>query len=376
MPLNHPLSPLAIGAVLMATPAWAEFRYDVGNGGSVLLYGQINPAFTSVDDGTQRYDNFADSATSNTRVGLRYTQPYGQNTFSFRFETSLGLPLTSEQSQTGSPNRVNAWRRQDLRHLDVSLRGEWGQVSFGQGSMAADGIAHNAASAVSAVLYQFTADGNAAFFFRTTAGALTPVTVESVFGDFDGARRGRLRYDSPNWNGFQVSVAHGQNVLADPRPDDWFSDIALRYDTEFTNGVELTAGMAYQYRDRPNAANTSSVIASATAMLPNGISLTAGYGTRTDRRPGRSDPSWSYGQIAYDRQFFNWGVTSVGIDYYNGRDFIVQQARSEAWGIGLLQEIEPINAEAYVTYRVHSYDTVAVDYQDIRSWLLGMRIRF
>lgn len=242
--------PLTIGAALSAAPALAEFKFEGLNGSTVLLYGQVNPAYASVDDGTQSYGNLVDSDTSNSRVGLRYSMPIEDMTFAFRFETALGLPLSSEFDQNGSTG-VDGWSRTDLRHIDLSLKGNWGKFSAGQGSMAADGAAEVNNAQVRAVLYQFTADANSLYQFRTSGGALSGITVGDVFGTFDGGRLGRVRYDSPEFAGFSVGVSYGQNILADPQPDDKFADIALRYENELSNGILLRGAVAYQNRDGP-----------------------------------------------------------------------------------------------------------------------------
>ncbi|MFT5006577.1 MAG: hypothetical protein ACI8YI_002204 [Paracoccaceae bacterium] len=79
---------MAAGAAQMAA---AEMRYENGSGGSVLLYGQFNPAYQMFDDGVAKQSTVVDNVHSNSRVGLWLRQPFGTNTFSFNFETGLGL---------------------------------------------------------------------------------------------------------------------------------------------------------------------------------------------------------------------------------------------------------------------------------------------
>lgn len=378
MRFNTSLSTLALGAAVVAAPAMAEFRFEGANGSSVTLYGQINPAYSSVDDGTDTYGNLVDSSTSGSRVGLRYNLPIEDMTFQFRFETALGLPASGEFDQNGSTG-VDGWSRTDLRHIDFSLAGDWGKVSAGQGSMAADGASTIAVSAVGAVLYQFTGDGNGLYQFRTDAGALSGNTIEDTFGDFGGSRRFRVRYDTPEFNGFSVAVAYGYNILDENADEDYYADIALNYANEFANGVEVLAAVAYQQRDRHQSEDTSSFVASGGVMLPNGLSVSAGYGSQTDDRAGRTDPNWYYAQVAYDKDFFGIGTTSFGIDYYEGSDFNSEGSTSKAMGVGVLQKYKiggNLDAEAYLTYRVHEFDEVATNYQDVNSVLVGTRIRF
>lgn len=64
------------------------------------------------------------------------------------------------------------------------------------------------------------------------------------------------------------------------------------------------------------------------------------------------------------------------MDYYNGSDFNTAGSSSEAWGAGVLQKVDSINTEFYLTYHTHSFEEVATTYQDQSSWLIGARVRF
>lgn len=359
----------ALGAPALAGPV-----YENDSGGTFTFYGQFNPAFSSVDDGVETNENFADSAVSNSRVGLRIMQPYGANTFRFRLETAFGFPQTSEYDQNGL-SEGGGWERTDLRHADFSLEGDWGRVSAGQGSMVADGVAEISLATVGAVLYQFTADGNGLYQFRDSTDALSGITVGDVFDNFDGSRRGRVRYDTPDFNGFSAGVAWGRDILTEGADDDDFIDIGVFYETEF--GIaEFEGGLAYQYRDREAGGETESVIGSAGIVLDNGVGFAVGLGSQDDSRDGQSDPSWYYVQATYDAEFLEIGTTSFGVDYYEGEDFDSDGSESQAWGIGVLQEIDDYNVQVYLTYREHSFEDDVEDYQDITSFLFGARWQF
>lgn len=56
--------------VALAGPGWAEMRYENATGGSALIYGQLNPAYQSFDDGVSSTDTLVDNGHSNSRVGL------------------------------------------------------------------------------------------------------------------------------------------------------------------------------------------------------------------------------------------------------------------------------------------------------------------
>lgn len=227
-----------------ALPAHAEFRYDTGNGGEVQLYGHLNPAYQMFDDGVSTTGTVVDSGHSPSRVGVWYRQPWGENQFSFNFETSLGLRSSGAVTQGFEPQGMNLQRR-SIRKVDFSLKtARLGTFSVGQGSMASDGVVHSDLSGTTLILYASVPDSAAAFRFRDSTGALTTRTIAGSFGDFDGGRRGRIRYDTPSFGGFSLSAAYGEEVLIQNATLKT-RDIALRFTGEF-DGTRVVAALGYK----------------------------------------------------------------------------------------------------------------------------------
>ncbi|MCA0927416.1 porin [Ruegeria profundi] len=367
------LSTVAILAATTAIPAMAELKYENNSGGYVLLYGQFDPVIVSVDDGEETETRLLDNDMSNSRVGLRLMQPYGSNEFMFRFETGLGLPSTATANQDGT--NTEGWSREDIRHVDFSLEGGYGKFSAGQGSMASDGAAETDLSYVGTALYSFTNDENGAFFYRGSDGILSDITVGDSADNFDGARRGRIRYDTPDFNGFSASIAYGQNILSSSDDDDYY-DIAISYGNTFANGVEFAASVAYAVRDFDDSSGErKDTIASGSVLLPNGLSFTAALGARDDTAEGASDPDYWYTKLAYEGDWIRWGKTGVGIDYFDGSDFDSEGSSTKSWGIAVVQRIDSINTDAYLKYRNHDFDDT-VDFDKNEAWVLGALWQF
>ena len=363
----------AVLAATTAIPAAAELKYENNSGGYVLLYGQFNPALISVDDGQQTETRVLDNDLSNSRVGLRLLQPFGQNEFTFRLETALGLPNSTEWNQLGT--NFSGWTREDIRHVDFALKGGWGKFSAGQGSMVADGAAEVDLSYVGTALYSFTNDENGGFFYRDTNGLLSGITVGDSSSNFDGARRGRVRYDTPEFSGFTAGLAYGQNILSSSDDDDYY-DVGVRYSNTFAGGVEFAAAVAYSVRSSDaNTGDRKDTIGSASVLLQNGLSFTAAAGTRSDDAAGASDPNYVYGKIAYEGDWIAWGKTGVGIDYFSGSDFDTAGSSTDAWGIAVVQRIDSINTDAYLKYRSHDFDD-GTSFDKNEAWVLGARWQF
>lgn len=370
------LKVLPVAAVFSATtaiPAFADLKYQNNSGGSVELYGQFDPVIVSVDDGQETETRLLDNDLSNSRVGLRVIQPYGSNEFMFRFESGLGLPSTATANQNGT--NTNGWTRSDIRHVDFSLKGGYGKFSAGQGSMASDGAAETDLSYVGTALYSFTNDENGAFFYRGADGVLSDITVGDSSSNFDGGRRGRIRYDTPDFNGFSAAIAYGQNILSSSDDDDYY-DIALKYGNTFANGIEFAASFAYAVRDFDDGSGEQrDTIGSASVLLPSGFSFTAALGSRDNTSAGASDPDYWYTKLAYEGDWVSWGKTGVGIDYFDGSDFENQGSSTKSWGIAVVQRIDAINTDAYLKYRNHDFDDT-VDFDKNEAWVLGALWKF
>lgn len=369
------VSAIALTAAGVAAPAAAELKYVNISGGYVLLYGQLHPAFISVDDGQQTESRVLDNDLSNSRVGLRVVQPFGENEFQFRFETALGLPNSTEWNQTGT--FFSGWERTDIRHVDFSFEGDWGKFSAGQGSMASDGAAEIALGIAAGALYSYTNDENTSFFYRDTAGNITGnPTIGDSSSNFDGGRRTRIRYDTPSFNGFSAGIAWGKNQLSSTDDDEYY-DFALKYANELANGIEFQAALAYGVRDRANnSGKRKDTIGSASVLLQNGLSFSIAAGSRSDDQTGSVDPSYFYGLIGYDLDALAWGKTGFGIDYYEGKDFNSTGSKTKAWGVAIVQQIDSINTQAYLKYRTHDFNETTASYQKNDTWVLGARWQF
>ncbi len=360
------ISVFALAAV--AAPAWAELKYDNNSGGSVLLYGQFSPAFQWVDDGVDTSSELVDNAHSNTRVGMLLTQPMGQGTFTFNFETALGLRPSDGVSQTSTPDAFT-WDRTKLRKIDFAYdTGEYGKFYAGQGSMATDGIADLDLSGTTMVNYNGISDTAGSFLFRDSSGTLTAVSIGDIAPSLDGGRKGRVRYDSPSFSGFTVSVSAGEEILASGS-DDEFYDIALRYAGEF-GAIRMESGLGFSRKDS-GSTETDDTFGSVAVLHDSGFNGALAAGSRD------SSGDYVYAKVGYQADWFPVGRTAVSFDIYDGSDFVSSGSDSQVLGLGASQMFDAQNLELYIGYRTYEIsDTSATSYQDIDSVLAGARWKF
>ncbi|MCE8536235.1 porin [Ruegeria pomeroyi] len=357
----------ALLAAITAVPAAAELKWENASGGYVQIYGQVSPAWQSVDDGVQSKDTFVDNAHSNTRVGLWVVQPMYQGTFKFNLETALGLRSSGGVSQTNTPKGAD-WDRTDLRKIDFSYASEsWGTIYVGQGSMASDGVADITLNNNGMTTYNAIGDFAGSFQFRTAAGALSGVTIGSVNPSLDGGRQGRVRYDTPSFNGFTVSVAAGTDVLT-PGNSDKYYDIALKYAGEF-DGTKVKGGIGFSRRDS-GGVDRDDTFGSVAVKFRSGLNFAVAGGSR------ENSGDYTYVLAGYETQFLSVGMTSFAVDYYNGNDFGLAGRESKSLGLGINQNFDSINTQVYLGYRNHELSDPGTAYQDVDAFLFGARWKF
>lgn len=62
---------------------------------------------------------------------------------------------------------------------------------------------------------------------------------------------------------------------------------------------------------------------------------------------------------------------------YVGTDFVSDGATSDSWGIYAQQNFDDLKLEAYIGWRMYSYDeNLAGEYLDANSLLIGVRRKF
>ncbi len=89
-------------------------------GGVATFYGQFNLAYQNFDDGQQTTSNIVDNGNWNSRFGFTVTQPMGENTLRWRFETGLTMRNSSLVSQEVRPD-WDDWESTLLRWFEVAI---------------------------------------------------------------------------------------------------------------------------------------------------------------------------------------------------------------------------------------------------------------
>jgi hypothetical protein len=342
------------------------FVFRSASGAEVTFYGQFNPTWQSFDDGEETTGGVVDNGNWNSRVGFRIVQPLDNVTLRWRFETGLGLRNSGLVSQTEEPQWID-WQRTSLRWFEVAGDADWGTLSLGQGSTAADGAAGLDSSFTFVVSPTDATDGFGSWRFRDADGNLTGVTVGAVNSSFNVARLFRARYDTPEVSGFVLSTSYGINVLNENDDAD-YADVAARWSGQ-VGAVSVQTALGYGWTFNEGADDQERVLGSMTAYHdPTGLNLTVAAGSRID------GPQYGYIKGGWRADFIPQGKTSLFVDYYRGTDFLSDGSETETWGLGGVQSFDDLSLDVYAAVQRFAYsDRSGVRYQDATGLLMGAR---
>jgi hypothetical protein len=344
-------------------------------GSSLNLYGWINYGILSFDDGreTNTYGPI-DNSNSPSRIGLAYTRPVGTWTFGARVEVQNLFYSTAFVNQVDSSADLD-FRRRDIRWIEVSATApEVGTISVGQGSMATDGVTNLDLSGTTVIGYSSVGDSASGQFLRFSDPE-RPIEeapqVGQVFRGFNGPRRVRLRYTTPEFSGFTAAAAYGRELLSnrsDLREEDLF-DVSLFYAGDH-GPFQLGAGGGYFW----DAFDRETLSAAVSALHePTGLNLT--FAAAESDVSDRTESYW-YAKLGLRSDVFAFGTTAASIDYYAGSDFRQQGSESTSYGFALVQNVDQARSEVWLTLRRYQYDEVATEYQDALAFYGGLRWRF
>lgn len=365
--LSHEVENLkALSAAAANRPA-AALKPAVRSGNDKLtlsLSGQVNRAVLGYDDGVETGIHHVDNSNSSTRfrfVGAGHLDEDISAGTVMEIELRSNPSSRVTQGQT-APVGDTSFNKRVVELFFQSKR--FGRVSLGHGSTASDGVSEADLSGTSVIAKSAIQDFAGGLRFRDgTSGALSTVRLSNAFSHFNGLGRDeRLRYDSPNFGGFQGAVSSVDGGAA---------DAAISFGGAVM-GTKLRAAVGYgNASSRQGYTRTSG---SVSALLPIGVSLTVAAGKQAN--DGSDDGRFAYGKLGYQAKLWSIGKTAFAVDAYRGDDIRTAGETSTAYGAHAVQNIDKLATELYLGYRHHELDAPGVTHEPIRAVLGGARVRF
>ena len=316
----------------------------------VKISGQVNRLIMNVDNGEESGLVHADNSASGTRWRFTGSGDLDNGmTTGLVYETQLQSNPSSEITadtldSDGIGGNVGGGDYFSTRLGNVWLKGNFGKVSIGQNSGAADGSAEVDHSGTTVIQYS----GGSNDLLGSMEFGDSDVTVGDVRSNFDGlGRNDNLRYDAAIEDlTLSASIGNGDKIEA-----------SAIYAIE---GLKIMLGF-WDAKDSGNEASGTAL--SASWLGSSGINVSAALSG--DDRDG--DPSNTYLKLGYKQ-----GGHAYAIDWSETTDLGAGDANSVsiAWVGSIMKGIE-----LYATYRIESLDDVD-GADDIDALAGGARIQF
>jgi hypothetical protein len=398
-----------------------------GNRVKLSISGQVDRALLFGYDGHDSGVRQVDNNNSSTRFRIvGEAVPVGDTVAGINLEAEIRPNSSASQTLTQNLPQSASTATFTVRQAEIyGANPQYGEVRLGFGSTASYLTTEIDLSDTSVATYVQVPDFNGGFAFRQKGAALVPSgpigsalvfspnnaygpAVGSVFNYFDGlGRDDRIRYDTPNWNGFQFATS-----AVDGDAFDFAGRFARDYD-DFKIAAGIGLGFArarnhaqpgaYGYAGVPAGANGISLggtnsapgspsVADVSAngsnqfdgavsvLFKSGLNLTVAGGIRDphyhdpDGRP--LSPDFIYGKIGYQHSFFPIGLTAFSVDFAQNDELIFNNDRARAYGAAVVQNIDPFGMELFVGARYETLNRTFASYHPIIAVMSGARVRF
>ena len=345
----------AVAAALLAAgnPGHAQDK-----GVEVKLSGQINRAILNADDGTDNKWFNTDNGNSTTRFRFNAEGDAGRG---LRAGILFEVEYPSNSSGAVSMGTREVSPTLNERHMDAFVRGGFGTVRLGQGDGAANGASEVDLSGTTVAHYSSSPDVGGAFTYRSGSAFTGAKISDSISNQDFESRYDRVLYQSPNFNGFMAETSWGNK-------DTNIGELALRYSGKLDGLGTLAGAIGYSNENGVAGAKDDRTVGGSVSWLHgSGLNLTFTHTTRD--LPGRD------GKFDYLKLGYKTGDHAVSVDYGIGKDQAMSGDDAKVYGIGYV--FTPVAWwEVFALLKQHSLDRPGTNYDDVRFFMVGSRIKF
>ena len=352
----------------------------------IAITGQLSRVIAFVDDGNtvnipHTSNQFSGNrvrfigtakAWENLTIGTRIEFQFNNRTSNNSGNFTAGSSLDEDQ---GDGSGI------DPRYQDITFAGGFGKIYVGKGDSASNGTSEVDLSGTIIASNPSVADlgYGGSFFLRSNLaagvsqdpnvnGGVAGPRASTVFSSFDGlSRTQRIRYDTPKFGGFKVSVGLNQGPIP---------DAAIRYSGSFA-GTKVSAAIAWSNKDSADAAKGNQINGSGSILHSSGLNVTVAAGTQDLDGVGRSDPSYIYVKLGFKAKLVDAGTTNFFVAYQNTDDLATDGDDATFWGFGVVQILKDYATELFATFSVVDLDDASGNtYDDLTTGLVGARVKF
>lgn len=372
-------------------------------------YLNLNRAIMNVDDGYEKNTFFVDNFSKTSRAGITGEKAVDSNLkFGGKLELEFVTASTYSVNQLDRTAYSSSGTSQHdgvkIRHVDTWLKGAFGQLSLGHGSMASWTVVSSDLSDTADTIGYLGPWGMAGGMYfhdkaSTATVAGTEPKVSAVFSPYDGlARKDRIRYDSPSFAGFTLSGSIASEDKYKPTgganiSHKYATDIALRYNGTIQD-IKLLGALSFYKFSKWQETRTRKVTDASIAVLhePTGINAAVNFaasklGTETypvaaaagqASRGVSKTQKFHRAQLGWKANLNCYGSTNFVADYTHSKHTIENDSKGKAYGLGVEQQFKKINSEVYVAVRKLKLERplANLQYNNMLAAMAGIKINF
>jgi len=266
--LIHPSTTTTLVAVLASAmilaPAAQAFEAKIS--------GQVSRMVVAPDDAVGDEIQYQDIGWSGSRFRFTGSEEMDNGIeVGFRFE----IQARNNNAGTDGSQLANNGDNQDNRYQDIYFSGGFGKISFGKGDGAANGSTEVDMSGTALASAGPLQDNWGGYKITPTVAWKEVYTMDDAL-----SRQNRVRYDTPNANGFSLALSLNQGNA---------SEVAVRYKGDL-GGSKF--GAAFFTATGPDASATVSgddiTGGSASLLLKSGLNFTVAISERDFEASGLS----------------------------------------------------------------------------------------
>jgi len=354
------------------------------NNVQLALSGQVNRFISYDNNGKNSQISHKDNTFSSTRLNLTGKGNLNSDT---TVSGVIEAEIRSDPSSTrdigtaSDPSSTVFLRERRLEAIIDNIK--YGKLWLGQGPMASDStseVDYSATDVITSGSEIYNQAGGIKFINRRTK-TKDARSVAAVYDNYGEAfRQDRVRYDTPNFNGFVLGASHATRDIV---------DASLKYAGEYG---KTKFGAAIAWAKSPFTGVTrkgwEQYNGSASILFPVGISLMGAGGQRKFKDVGRDPGKFWYGKLGYQFKYFEIGKTALAIDYawskaiaddstFTLANFrVINTERFNSYGLVAVQYLDPAATEIYAAARTHQLKRRGDWFHKILSFVAGVRVKF
>ena len=196
-------------------------------------------------------------------------------------------------------------------------------------------------------------------FWNRDANEFSGIPIAGVFFDAEQLSLvNRVRYDSPQFYGLQLSGSWGS---------DQRSDVTLRWKDEIGD-FQFSGASAYQRNSGLGDWRVDGIL--GTLHKPSGLNLAGGAALFEKKADGQNAHGWIV-KAGWRKKLFGFGESKFSADFLRQSDTLTNQENSTSYGAFFVQDVDNWGLALYGGYRYYDYDRNDFDTAPIHVPVIG-----